>query len=142
MIDFCLLRSRNIFLRNFSRRIFFLYLSASFSFLCISMAFLISILFTFSFVCKKGNITQPTHISEKMMWFEFFSCSFSATTLRLKTEICGRKQLGKNKTRKRGLFAKAFHQISKQNAKKILVFIYLVKSQELMQKARHFRLFS
>ena len=71
--------------------------------------------------------TQPTHISEKVMWFEFFSCSFSATTLGLKTEICGRKQLRKNKTRKRGLFANAFHQISKQNAKKDSCF-YLILS--------------
>ena len=27
--------------------------------------------------------TQPTHISEKVMWFEYLSCSFSATTLGL-----------------------------------------------------------
>ena len=73
------------------------------------------------------------------MWFEFFSSSFSATTLGFKTEVCGRKQLGKNKTRNRGLFANAFHQISKQNAKKFLVFISSCQISRSFAKSSSFQ---
>ena len=76
------------------------------------------------------------------MWFEFFSRSFSSTTLGLTTEICGRKQLGKKQAKKNRLVCKCISPNLKTKRKKRFLFLsHLVKSQEVMQRAHHFRLF-